>query len=126
MKSDTNAERHNPIKINSTEFGSITINNKKYNNDVIVSYKGLVKEVEMQLRHLISKKEFNLLLAEKPEIILIGTGTEGCMQISPDVRRLAEQKRIHILTFLSPEAIKKFNRLCESRERVAAFVHTTC
>jgi hypothetical protein len=126
MKSRINPVRHNSIKIDSTEFGSITVNSKKHNSDVIVSYRGSVQKAETQLKHLISKKELGLMLAEEPEIIVIGTGVEGDMQISSDVRRMAEQKGIQILDFQSPEAIKKFNQLCESGRKVVAFVHITC
>jgi hypothetical protein len=121
-----NITGHNQIKINSIEFGSITINNKKYNSDVIVSYKGSVQRVNTQLRHLISRREFNLMLAEEPEIIVIGTGIEGDMQVSLEVQKLAEQKKIQLLTFLSSEAVKRFNQLYESGKKVVAFIHTTC
>lgn len=127
MKSSIrHGNRYNPIKINSIEFGSIMINNKKYNNDIIVSYKGSIQKIETQLRHLISKKEFDIMLADGPEIILIGTGVEGDMQISSEVQRLAEQKGIEIFDSRSSEAIKKFNQLYESGKRVVAFIHITC
>jgi hypothetical protein len=118
--------RHNSIRINSTEFGSIMVNNKRYSYDVMVSYRGLVKNVETEVRHLVSRKEFYLMLAEEPEVIVIGTGVEGGMQISSDVRRLAEQKGIQVIDLKSSEAIKKFNQLYESGKRVVAFIHTTC
>lgn len=120
------AVKHHSIKINSTEFGSITINNKKYSDDVMISYKESVKNVETEIRHLVSRKEFYLMLAEGPEIIVIGTGVEGGMQISSDVRELAKQRGIQILDLKSSEAIKKFNQLYESGKRVVAFIHTSC
>lgn len=66
------------------------------------------------------------MLAEDPEIILIGTGTEGDMQISPDAQKLAEQKGIQVVGMVSSEAVKKFNQLYEKGNRVVAFIHTTC
>lgn len=118
--------KYNSIKINSTDFGSITVNNRKYDDDVIVSYKGSVQKVKTQLRHLVSKRELNLILAEDPEIIVIGTGTEGDMQISSDVRKWTEQRELQIFDMLSSEAIKKFNQLQENGRKVVAFIHTTC
>jgi hypothetical protein len=122
--------RHSPrqslAKINSLGFGSIKINGKKYNNDVIVSYKGTVKEIETQMRHLISKNEFTQLLLDQPETILVGTGVEGDMQVSSDVLKIAQQKGIKIVDVLSKDAVKKFNSLCGSGKKVSAFIHTTC
>lgn len=117
---------HNPVRINSTEFGSITINNKKYNNDVVVSYKDLVKEGKLQIRHLISKRELVFLLEEEPNVIVIGTGQEGCLQVSSDVFNFSEQKGIEVLSSTTPEAIKKFNQLYASGKRVVGYMHVTC
>ncbi|MEM7821791.1 MAG: MTH938/NDUFAF3 family protein [Candidatus Aenigmatarchaeota archaeon] len=126
VKSRITHSKNNPIKINSLEFGNITINNKKYDKDVIISYKGLVKEIQTQIRHLISKKEFSSILSEKPEVIVVGTGIEGDMEISSDVQKIAEQKGILLLSFPSLEAIKKFKQLYESGKKVVAYIHITC
>lgn len=114
------------VLINSTEFGSITINSKKYNNDVIISYKDVVKEGRTQSRHLISKRELNFLLENDPDIIVIGNGQEGCLQVSPDVLNLAKQKNIEIINAATPEAVKKFNQLYASGRKVVGYMHVTC
>ena len=118
--------KRNSIKINSFDFGSVKINNKKYRNDVIVSYKGNVQEVETQLRHLISKREFSLLLYDQPEMIVVGNGVEGDMQMSPDVLKIAQQKNIKVIDLPSAEAVKKFNKLVGSGKKVVAYIHSTC
>jgi len=114
------------IKINSVEFGSIVINNRRYSHDVIVSYKGLIQEGKLKTRHLISKKEFNLMLVEDPKIIVFGRGFEGCLKISPEVLKLAELKGIRVISLLTPDAIEAFNKLHEKDEKVVAYIHVTC
>jgi hypothetical protein len=53
------------IEVNSTSFSSITINRKKYEHDVIVKQEK-IQEARTQVRHLISKKEFEVLAEENP------------------------------------------------------------
>jgi len=116
----------NSVMINSTKFGSIMVGNKKYDNDVFVSYRDTVKEGETNSRHLISKKELDLLLADKPDVIVLGTGQEGCMKISPDSSELAKNRGIEIVESKTPDAIKKFNHLYASGRKVVGYMHVTC
>jgi len=118
--------RSNSVMIDSTDFGSITINSKRYNNDVIVSYKDVVREGKTQKRHLISKKDLDILLKEKPDVVVIGTGQDGYLQISPDVFNFSKQKGIEFFDLETPEAIKKFNQLYASGRKVVCYMHVTC
>lgn len=117
----------NSVLISSTKFGSITIGNKKYENDVFVSYKDTVKEEGgTASRHLISKKELALLLGDKPDVIVLGTGQEGCMKFSSDSSELARNRGIEIVESKTPDAIKKFNQLYASGRKVVGYMHVTC
>ncbi len=118
--------RSNSVMIDSTEFGSITINSKRYNNDVILSYKDVIREGNTQKRHLISKKDLNLLLKEKPDVIVIGTGQNGYLEVSPDAFNFSKQKKIEFFNLETPEAIKKFNQLYASGRKVVGYMHVTC
>jgi len=114
------------VKINSTKFGSIVVNNKDYANDVLISYKGLVREYRTSTKHVLSKKELNLILVEDPEIVIIGCGYEGCMQLSSEVVELANMKGMQIITAKTPDAVQKFNELYEKGKNVVAYMHITC
>jgi len=116
----------NSVMISSTKFGSIMVGNKKYDNDVFVSYKDTVKDGETNSRHLISKKELALLLLDKPDVIILGTGQEGCMKISSDSSELAKNRGIEIVESKTPDAIKKFNQLYASGRKVVGYMHVTC
>lgn len=111
------------IKINSTEFGSVTINNKKYQHDVIITAEGEVQSIKTEVRHLISEKEFYLLLKGNPEIILIGSGQYNALRVDEKVKDLAHKKGVKIIILKTPEAVKKFNEL---NKRVSAYIHVTC
>ena len=114
------------VNIDSTEFGSIVIDGKTYESDVIVSYAGKIKEVRSESRHLISQKEFLEMIFERPEIIVIGTGVSGLMKISPEVLRFAKEKNVKIVSMLTSQAIEKFNQLVQAGEKVVAYMHVTC
>ena len=114
------------IEINSTKFGYITVNNKVHEADVVLSFAGTIQEIKTEVRHLITRREFNFLYVDHPKIILIGTGQEGNLDISPEVAKIAKQRKVEIVKMKTTDAIKRFNQLYENGERVAAYMHVTC
>jgi hypothetical protein len=114
------------VEINSTEFGYITIDGKTYGHDVIVSYTGRVRKGWLQTRHVIAEEDFLDLLKEKPDAIVIGTGQDGCVEISPTVSKLIKETNVEFVTLATPQAIKKFNELIRLGRKVVAYMHVTC
>ncbi|MBN2542054.1 hypothetical protein JXI42_04240 [bacterium] len=116
------------IKFDSTQFGSVTIDGKKY-SDVIVAEDEVVARKKHVLKkmygtsHKISKNEVDKLTADNPEYIVIGTGQEGGMEIDKNTRKKIEEKAMLIILH-TPEAIAKYNELVESH-KVNALIHTT-
>jgi hypothetical protein len=108
--------------INSTSFGSITINNKTYDHDVWIFAD---KTIEKRNRnHEFTLEEFNIITKDNPEILIIGTGQNGVVTIAKDVIKAAEEKNIELFYDITPNAIKKFNELRDNK--IAAAFHTTC
>jgi len=114
------------VYIDSTSFGFITIDKKTYSHDVIVTSEGKVKEGRTEVRHLLGRREFFDLLFERPEVILIGSGQGGALEVSEEISRFAKEKDVELIVLPTPEAVKEFNRLCEEGKRVAAYIHVTC
>lgn len=112
--------------ISSVKFGSITINRKKYEHDVIVTWQGKVKAAETETRHVIGKKELAQLLLERPEVIVIGLGQSALMKISPEVDKFSNEKKLKIIEKPTPQAVKEFNQLVRAGKKVVAYVHVTC
>ena len=110
-------------KIDSSTFGSITIDGVNYNHDVYIFPSGKVEEREYG--HTFSKDQVEHVLKENLETVVIGKGTSGMASLSDDAKALLEEKRIEIIEADTPEIRDKFNLLSQTK-RVAAIVHVTC
>jgi len=117
--------------IDSTKFGEIIIDGKKYRQVLIIG--NLVKEREYEkleelfgTSHKIGDWEIEELLKGNPEIIVIGTGQNGAMEIDNDILEKFKTKDIEVICEITPEAIKIYNEKVKSKKRVNALIHTTC
>ena len=114
------------VVINSTKFGSITVNGKTYYDDVIVTWDDEVKEIHLNIRHLFGLPEFNQIASKKPDVLIIGTGDSGLLRVSEDIKRLCKERGIELTEMTSKGAIEKFNEIFNQGKKVVAFIHVTC
>jgi len=111
------------VKIDSTYFGTIIVNGKKYDNDLIVSWDGEILEREKS--HTFSKKELLDILQKDPETIIIGTGQSAVCKIEPAAEVEAKLHGIELIAKPTPEAAEEFNKLAR-RKKVVGVFHVTC
>lgn len=114
------------VWISSFKFGSITINRKKYEHDVTVTWQGKVKVAQLSTKHLFGEDEIMQLVFERPEIIIVGTGTDSCVKLAPEVSKFTDEKDIALMDMPTKHAIKEFNQLARAGEKVIAYIHVTC
>jgi hypothetical protein len=62
---------------------------------------------------------------EKPEVLVIGTGNEGRVEVLPETKRYLEEQGIELIAQVTGEACQIYNRLHSSNKAVAA-LHITC
>jgi len=110
-------------KINSSAYGSITIDGLTYNHDVYISPSGKVEQREYG--HIFTKDQVERALKENPEVVVIGKGTSGMAGLSEEGRTLLEEEGIEIVEANTPDVRDKFNQLSETK-RVVAVIHVTC
>lgn len=110
--------------IDHYEFGSITIDGKRYDHDVII-FKGKVSSWWRETSHSVSGKDIDALLAEKPKTIIFGTGASGCMNVPKETQDFLIKKGIEVIVLRTSEASQKFNELSGSKD-IAAALHLTC
>lgn len=117
-------------KINKTQFGSITIDNIRYKQVLIVG-NNVIPRKEKELRkefdttHFISNDEKELLVSNNPEIVIIGTGTADALSTFPEFDSEITSNGIKLIKERTPKAIKIYNKLSKNHS-VNALIHTTC
>lgn len=114
-----------PQRIKRIEFGSVTIGDKKYKHDVIITWEGKVKRLDMEKHHRISNGEFFTMLFQRTDTIIIGTGFEGNVKIYKRILNFAKKKKIKVIANQTPTAARKFNELFR-KKKVVAFLHLSC
>lgn len=118
-------------QIDSTKFGQIIIDRKKYRQVLIMG--GVVEErdgVRLEnlfgTSHKIGDWEIEKLFSNNPEAIIIGTGQDGMLDFDEQQFSQAKEKGIEVLSAPTPKAIKIYNEKVSAGQRVNALVHTTC
>ena len=116
--------------IEDTKFGNITIDGKIHEHDVIIRLCGKVEKRKKKLSkerygtsHIISKDEAKFIYEDGCETLIVGTGQEGNVRLSPEASDYFNKKQCKVLLQPTPEAILSFN---QSRERKIGLMHVTC
>lgn len=117
-------------EIDSTRFGSITIDGVRYEHDVYLFHDGVIQKRKKKLSkrfygtsHNISADEIEHILTHGGEALLIGTGQYGRVQLSDPAIDILHSKEIQVDLQPTPEAILTWN---EMEGSVTALFHVTC
>ena len=110
-------------KIDSSYFGSIIIDGKKFDTDLQILPSGEIQPRERM--HTVSKREVSDLLMHEPEIIIVGTGNSGLMKVDNDAFVAAQLEGVELIVKPTPQAVQEFNKLSRGK-KVAAVFHVTC
>jgi hypothetical protein len=118
------------MRIDGTQFGSITIDGKTYDHDVVISLSGTVRKRKKRLSkaqygtsHIISKAEAKAVFEKGSDLVIIGAGQDGNVRLSPEAKDYFDDHGCAIVLRRTPEAIDAFNR---SHARKVALMHVTC
>jgi len=110
-------------RIDGAMFGSIIVDGKKYGHDVVVSWDGEVHE--RQSSHNLTRSEMTDALMKGPDVIVVGTGTAGLMQVDPSAEVAAKLNGVELIAKDTSKAIGEFNKLARTK-KVVAIIHVTC
>lgn len=111
--------------IDAYKFGEITIAGRTYHSDVIIYPDRIDSNWWRQQGHALEPADIGGVVDAKPDILIIGTGQPGLMQVSD--KTLEQMKKLKIETIVMPteQACKEYNRIALNRN-VIACLHLTC
>ena len=111
--------------IDSYHFGQIVIDGRKYSSDVIIFPDRVQDLWRRKKSHELTLEDIKEIMAENPEVLIVGTGAIGRMKVLPEVGQEAEALNIKLIAEPTGEACDIYNQL-SSIQRVVAALHLTC
>ena len=118
------------MEIEGTTFGTITIDGKTYEHDVIIRLSGEVVKRKKKLSkkyygtsHVLSKDEAKFVFESGCEQLILGSGQVGNVHLSPEAEAYFAKKGCKLLLQPVPEAIDAFKR---SHAKQIGLFHVTC
>ncbi|MFC1558779.1 Mth938-like domain-containing protein [candidate division KSB1 bacterium] len=116
--------------INDTTFGSITIEGKTFQHDVIISLNGDIKKRKKKLSkaiygtsHVLSQDEAKFVYEKSAKQIIIGSGQNGILELSDEAKNFFKKKKCSIDLMPTPKAVKNWNEL---KDKAIGLFHVTC
>ncbi|MHA1211596.1 MAG: MTH938/NDUFAF3 family protein [Candidatus Heimdallarchaeota archaeon] len=119
--------------IEKTKFGSITIDGVTYKHDIYINVDKTITKRQKGLSRPISKghtvlgpKEIQLMLKQKPNTLVIGTGQRGILPMPEETKKLLKETKAIVILDKTKVVIHLLNRLFQEKTKVVAILHITC
>lgn len=116
--------------ITSYTFGKMEINGCIHTSDLMIFPDGRILENwRRQSGHILTLADLSDLTDQKeskPGQIIVGTGANGRMVPSPDLKTGLAEKNIDIQALDTAAAVALYNRLLSQGQSPAACFHLTC
>jgi hypothetical protein len=113
------------MHIDRYEFGSIVIDGRPYRQDLLLWPGHIKSDWWRREAHLLQAADVAEALAADPQVLVVGTGQPGRMQVDPDLAAYLQDRGIDLVAVPTREACQLINQLA-SKRRLAAALHLTC
>ena len=117
-------------EIDTTTFGSITIEGKTFEHDVLIRLNGEIEKRKKKLSkaiygtsHVISLDEAKFIYEKGTKRLIIGSGQDGNVELSNEAANYFERKHCLVDLLPTPRAIGTWNK---AEGDVIGLFHVTC
>jgi hypothetical protein len=117
-------------RIDRTQFGSVTIDGKVYEHDVLIRLGGRVEKRKKKLSKAVYGTSHTISLAEAKHLhqkgaarLLIGAGQYGTVSLSEEAATYFQRHRCQVQVLPTPEVIPVWN---QAKGAIIAMLHVTC
>lgn len=114
------------MQIDRYRFGHIEIAGHSYDADVIIFPDHVQQHWWRREGHWLAPDDIETVLAEQPEMLVIGTGYYGRMQVAGETLDLLQGAGIDVRIAKTGTAVDEFNRLQRDCAAIVAAFHLTC
>ncbi|MCU0587558.1 MAG: MTH938/NDUFAF3 family protein [Syntrophobacteraceae bacterium] len=107
-------------------FGSMTIDGRQYQSDLKIVDGQVVPDWWRREGHWADVGDMQDILDARPEILVVGMGSPGRLNLAEDLRQVLAERKIRLVEEPTEEAVNSFNRFWEAGRKVAGAFHLTC
>lgn len=117
-------------RIDSTRFGSITVDGETFEHDIMIRLSGKIEKRKKKLSkerygtsHIISQEEAEELYEKGCGKLIVGCGQMGQVHLSEEAQRYFDEHKVTCVLEETPQAITTWN---ETPEPKIGLFHVTC
>lgn len=114
------------MQIDHYHFGHIDIEGRSYDADVIIFPDHVQERWRRREGHRLAQDDLEAVLAEKPELLVVGSGFYGRMLVPEETLASLGAAGIDVRVLMTDQAVEEFNRLQRKCASVVAALHLTC
>lgn len=111
--------------IDDYRFGRITICGRVFEKDVIIMPDRVISPWQRRQGHVLTPEDMEPIMAASPDVILVGTGNSGLMQVPAETVRYCRDRGVEIFSYTTAAAAHLYNTTPKCHKVIAAF-HLTC
>jgi len=113
------------MHIDRYEFGLLVLDGRTYRQDLLL-WPGHLKSDWWRLEaHLLQLPDVAEALAADPQVLVVGTGQPGHLEVDPSLASYLEDRGIDLIVRPTREACQVINQMAGKR-RLAVALHLTC
>jgi hypothetical protein len=111
--------------IEAYRFGTITVDGETYTGDIKIVEGRVVSDWWRVEGHKLAAADIEDILDAGPDVLVVGTGDPGLMEVPPETAKRLEETDILLIAKPTAEAVKTYNDMLGQR-KVAFAAHLTC
>jgi hypothetical protein len=104
----------------------MVVDGEKYIHDLKIIGHSVKSNWWRREGHRLSGEDIKDILSASPDVLVVGTGYAGAMQIPDGLRRHLEKKYIRMISEPTAKAVQTFNRMRAEGKNVSGAFHLTC
>ncbi len=114
------------MHIDSYKFGRIVVDGVTYSSDCLIFRDHIEPNWWRKEGHELCAGDLETVLSAEPELLVVGCGAYGAMQVSEEVHAVLRRKSIQLEALKTAQAAERFNELSAAGRNVVAAMHLTC
>lgn len=112
-------------EIQNYRFGGMTVDGEQYSQDLILLPERVMANWRRKEGHRLGVEDLREVFDAAPEVLVVGSGACGLMEVPEKTRRAIEAADIELRVAQTENAWRVYNNL-QKRRRTAGAFHLTC